>query len=338
MTTSVFVSGATGFIAQHIVQQLIQKGYKVVGTVRSTEKGDRLKKNLDSPNFEYEIVKDIAAPHAFDEALKKHPEVTVFLHTASPFHFKAKDFEKEILDPAIKGTKNAMLSIKDFGPQIKKVVVTSSYAAIAPPDGTFGPEYVLSEESWNPVTYEEALSHPNHAYRGSKTFAEKAAWEFVEKEKPNFTLNTVNPAFVFGPQAFISEISDTLNTSSEVLNAFTNLGPDDEVPATMGGWVDVRDVARVHLHALESDVTDFRYLLITSRFHAQEIADIVNENIAELKGKVPVGNPGTGPELVKHLSKIDNSKTFDLVGPFIPFKESVIDSISQILEAKKSKA
>jgi nucleoside-diphosphate-sugar epimerase len=36
-------------------------------------------------------------------------------------------------------------------------------------------------------------------YRASKTFAEKAAWEFIEKEKPNFTLATINPPMVFGP-------------------------------------------------------------------------------------------------------------------------------------------
>ena len=49
---------------------------------------------LQSENFTYEIVKDIAVKGAFDDALKKHPEVTVFLHTASPFHFNVTDIEK----------------------------------------------------------------------------------------------------------------------------------------------------------------------------------------------------------------------------------------------------
>ena len=107
-STSVFVSGASGYIAQELVKQLIQKNYKVVGTVRSNEKGDSLKENLkaaglQSENFSYEIVKDIAVEGAFDEALKAHPEVTIFLHTASPFHFNVTDVEKELLLPAING-------------------------------------------------------------------------------------------------------------------------------------------------------------------------------------------------------------------------------------------
>ena len=114
MSKAVYVSGATGFIAQHIVKDLIEKGYKVIGSVRSAEKGDQLAKNLNSDNFSYEIVKDIAEPNAFDESLKKHPEVEYFMHTASPFHFNTSDIEKDLLLPAVEGTKNAFKSIKAY--------------------------------------------------------------------------------------------------------------------------------------------------------------------------------------------------------------------------------
>lgn len=334
--TSVFVSGATGFIAQHIVKQLIEKGYKVVGTVRSTEKGDRLKKNLGSDNFEYEIVKDIAEPNAFDEALKKHPEVTVFLHTASPFHFNTNDVEKDLLIPAIQGTKNALTSIKKYAPQIKKVVITSSFAAVSPPDKLgLNDLPPLNEDSWNPTTYELALTNPIFAYRGSKTFAEKAAWEFIESEKPNFTLNTVNPTYVFGPQAFASEVSDTLNTSSEALNKFLKLKPDDEVPVSYGGFADVRDVARTHIFAFEEDISGYRFLLATSRFTSQDVLDILNANFPQLKGKIPVGTPGSGKDIVSQLRAIDNSQTIAKIGKCIDLEKSVVDSIQQILEVRK---
>lgn len=49
------------------------------------------------------------------------------------------------------------------------------------------------------MTLEDAQANPSAGYRASKTYAEKAAWEFVEKEKPNFTLSTINPPLVFGP-------------------------------------------------------------------------------------------------------------------------------------------
>ena len=135
---------------------------------------------------------------SFNDALKHHPEVTVFLHTASPFHFKAKDVEKELLIPAVNGTKNALKAIKDYAPQVKRVVVTSSIAAIKVEAKENDSTFVTTEETWNPISWEEALTNPVfRAIVDLKTFAEKAAWEFVEMEKPLFILSTVNPVIVF---------------------------------------------------------------------------------------------------------------------------------------------
>jgi nucleoside-diphosphate-sugar epimerase len=83
-------------------------------------------------------------------------------------------------------------------------VITSSFAAIVDPSKGFWPEHTWSEEDWNPITQKEAEENPISAYRASKTFAEKAAWEFLEKEKPGFTIATINPPMVFGP--IVSEV------------------------------------------------------------------------------------------------------------------------------------
>jgi nucleoside-diphosphate-sugar epimerase len=80
-------------------------------------------------------------------------------------------------------------AIKKSAPTVKRVVITSSFAAII--DSKAGPGYQYSEKDWNPITEEEALQNASNGYRASKTFAEKAAWDFVEKEKPNFTIATV---------------------------------------------------------------------------------------------------------------------------------------------------
>ena len=93
-----------------------------------------------------------------------------FLHTASPFHFKAGNIEQELLIPAINGTKNALLAIKQFGHKIKHVVITSSVVAV----GKFGKfprtstastslsssVVVADENSWNPITWEMSLKNP----------------------------------------------------------------------------------------------------------------------------------------------------------------------------------
>lgn len=120
---------------------------------------------------------------------------------------------------------------------VKKVIITSSFAAVTDASKGNWPERTYSEADWNPMTHEEALSNPargytgkstatmQHAYLqqlprkttrpsvaqmrkmmehinvsvGSKAFAEKAAWEFVEKERPTFSLSTIEPTLVFGP-------------------------------------------------------------------------------------------------------------------------------------------
>ncbi|CAH2350656.1 putative NADPH-dependent methylglyoxal reductase Grp2p [[Candida] railenensis] len=334
MAGSVFVSGATGFIAQHIVKQLIEEGYTVVGSVRSTEKGEALKKNVGD-KFSYEIVKDIQEEGAFNEALKKHPEVTVVLHTASPFHFKATDPEKELLLPAVHGTKNALKAVAEFAPQVKTVVITSSYAAIAPADKEIDPTFTITEETWNNISWEDAKANAFSGYRGSKAFAEKAAWEFVKTEKPNFVLSIVNPVFVFGPQAFDSEIKAELNTSAEFINNILKQKPDEELAAFKGAFIDVRDVSKAHILAFEKpELAEQRLLLANGRFAAQDVADILNTKFKDvLGGKIPVGTPGSGPEVTSKLAKIDNSKTKKSLGfEFASLEKTVADTVQQILD------
>ncbi|CCE78191.1 Piso0_000808 [Millerozyma farinosa CBS 7064] len=332
--TTVFVSGATGFIAQETVKQLVQKGYKVIGSVRSAERGDRLKKNLGSDNFTYEIVEDIQKEGSFDETLKKHPEVTIFLHTASPFHFKTTDIENDLLKPAVEGTKNALKAIKEHGPNVKKVVITSSFAAIKKNTGDDNPNLVLTEESWNDSTKEQAVKDPLSGYIASKAFAEKAAWEFLEKEKPQFVLSTVNPTLVLGPQAFISEIKNELNTSSEVINSILKSGPNDPLPPILEFFIDVRDVAKAHIAAFEKKEAEGKRLLVSEgRFVAQNIVDYINKDFPQFKGKIAAGNPGQYPDF-NAFSKIDNSKTREILGfDFINFETCVKDTVQQILDA-----
>ena len=86
------------------------------------------------------------------------------LHTASPFHFNVDDPVKDFLDPAIKGTTGILKSIKAYAPSVKRVVITSSFAAIV--NGKQHPS-VYSEANWNPITWEEGLNHAN-VYRASK--------------------------------------------------------------------------------------------------------------------------------------------------------------------------
>lgn len=336
MSTSVFVTGATGFIAQHVIKLLLSKGYKVVGTVRSAAKGDHLKTLFSTDNFSYEVVSDIVSTGAFDKALENHPEVTVFLHTASPVSFSVENVEEELLKPAVEGTKNVLSAIKAHGPQIKHVVVTSSVVSMFDASRLKDPTYTLSEKSWNPITWEESKSNSTFGYFGSKKFAEKAAWDFVESEKPSYTLNFVNPLYVFGPQAFDSEVKDELNLSAEIINKLLKLDPNATIPENDGVFIDVRDVAKAHLAAFENGFSNERLLLSSQAFTSQALLDILNQNFEELKGKLPVGNPGDYLN-ADPVSTVDNKKTKQLLGfPLVDLQTSVVDSVSQILKAKQA--
>ncbi|QFZ26176.1 Putative NADPH-dependent methylglyoxal reductase [Clavispora lusitaniae] len=339
MTQTVLVSGASGFIALHTVKHLLEKGYSVVGSVRSTEKGENLKKLLGSDKFSYEIVKDIVEPGAFDDFVKKHPEATVFLHTASPFHFNVTDVKKDLLEPAVNGTRNALSAVKKFGPQIKRVVVTSSYAAIMSTldPSQAGSSVVENEETWNPLTWEGSLENALVGYCGSKKFAEKAAWDFVEQEKPNFVLSTVNPVYVFGPQAFDALVTDSLNTSAEVINGVLKAkGSDAEIPKVNAFAVDVRDVADAHIAAFEkNEAKSKRLLLSAGPFTQQTILDVLHKDFPDKTKAIPAGNPGEDKEAIKNFLTLDNSWTKSVLGfKLKTVEESIHDTVAQIFKLK----
>ena len=336
MSTTVFVSGANGFIAQHIIKQLIEKNYKVVGSVRSNEKGDQLVARFGD-GFQYEIVSDMSKSGSFDEVLKKHPEVTVFLHTASPFHFNATDVEKDMYYPAIEGTLNALKAVDKYGPQVKNVVVTSSFTALIDLNREADPTLTYTEENWNPMSREEGAQNAFLGYFVSKKLAEKAAWDYVEQTKPHYLFNTVNPTYVYGPQAFDADVKETLNTSSEFINMALKLKPDDEIPGYTGPFIDVRDVAKAHLVAFENKEADHkRLVLASSRFVFQDFLDIIHKHFLEkAKAKqLPLGNSGAGKEVIAKAAKLNFAETERVLGfKYIDLETCVVDSVKQIFDS-----
>ena len=140
-------------------------------TVRSQQKADKIKEahsNYGKDKLDFSIVEDIAKENAFDEAVKSSPPFEAVIHTASPFHFNVTDVQKQLLDPAVIGTTGILKSIKKSAPTVKKVVITSSFAAIVNPFKGTWPEHTYSEADWNPLTHEEALKDPANGYRGKQ--------------------------------------------------------------------------------------------------------------------------------------------------------------------------
>jgi nucleoside-diphosphate-sugar epimerase len=198
----VLVTGGSGFLGIHCVNELLERSHRVRTTVRSAEKGEYLKKlfKRHGDKLEYVIAEDLEKEGVFDEAVKG---VEGVLHTASPFHFDAENAVLDkLVNPAVNGTNNVLNSIiKEKG--IKRVVVTSSFAAVLDRNakGHAQMEKHYTEADWNQSDADESAELGNkqsgmNGYRASKTLAEKAAWNFVEAHQPTWDLVTINPPFI----------------------------------------------------------------------------------------------------------------------------------------------
>ncbi|KAK9378079.1 uncharacterized protein V2V93DRAFT_141175 [Kockiozyma suomiensis] len=330
---TVLLTGASGFIAGWVLKFLLEKGYTVIATVRSEDKAEYLKGLYPADSkLSFVIVPDIAAPNAFDEAIKT-PGIDYIIHTASPFHFRVTDPVKDLLDPAIKGTESVLTATKAFAPQVKHVVITSSFAAII--DASYGnrPGYVYTEKDFNPVTWDEAVTGPPATtYRASKTFAEKAAWDFLEKEKPNFSISTINPPLVWGPM--LHQVTpETINTSNDSIWTLMNGSQKTIPPLRVPLWVDVRNVALAHVLALEKEAAkNQRYFLVAGSFSFKEITDYLLKTFPELKGKVPTELTAPEPTAAE-LFGADHSKSVkDLGIEYIGLEQTIYDLGKQLVD------
>ncbi|POS83812.1 hypothetical protein EPUL_005995 [Erysiphe pulchra] len=324
----------SGFIAAHVLDLLLKRGHTVVTTVRSDEKASKIRNAfgfyVQSGLLDFRIVQDIAQPGAFDEALKTEG-LEVVIHTASPFQLNVEDVKKDLLDPAINGTKGVLESIKKYAPSVRKVIITSSFAAIIDVNKAVDdPSITYTEKSWNPVTEAQALESPSLGYRASKTFAERAAWEFIEKEKPNFTISTVNPPIVYGPILYYHNSHDKLNTSNSfIYDIMSGKRKEDTLNIRPTLWVDVRDVALAHIKAFELEEAAGQRLFVTAGLKSdRDIADVIRKNFPDLVAKLP-NLDTTQPSA--DIYNYDNSITIGIIGPTqYSFEQSIEDTVRSL--------
>jgi len=247
----VAVTGASGYIGSWCVSDLVAKGYQVRGTVRSLKNNEKVQhlKDITAPVQLFEA--DLLVDGSFDECFAGCSAV---LHVASPFQMNVKDPQKDLIDPALKGTLNVLESCKRAG--VKRVVLTSSCAAILEEDAATNPEKyknkVWTEKDWNTTATLE-----KSAYCLSKCLAEKAAWEFCEKN--NIVLTTICPNLVVGPPLSPRTDSTSINTILLLLKgAFIEEG----LPNYSFGIVHVRTVAEAHVLALKKKAAENERFLV----------------------------------------------------------------------------
>ncbi|KAK4497578.1 hypothetical protein PRZ48_012029 [Zasmidium cellare] len=319
----VLLTGGSGFIAAHILDGLLQRGHSVVVTVRSQGKADLVAsahRGMEKHRLDFVIVEDIAREDAFQKG--------AVIHTASPFHFNTTNVQKDLLDPAIIGTKGILKSIEEKAPSVRRVVITSSFAAVVNGSKGFWPEHTYSEADWNPITKEEASKSAVSGYRASKTFAERAAWEFIEQRRPKFTLTTICPPLVFGPVKHLSS-PEALNTCNQRIRDIIQGTDHGQLPP--GLWVDVRDLALGHVLAMEKEdaAANKRFFFTPGTFSSKEVAQIVGKNFPELQHKLQIVNSGDNVKSVSYNINIDHTNRI-LGVPWTSLEKSVVDTVHSI--------
>lgn len=240
-SSPVLVTGATGFVAGWIVKALLEAGATVHAAVRDpsrTEKHAHLDALAARAPGEIKYFKaDLLDEGSYDDAMQG---CAVVFHTASPFTVDVKDPQRELVDPAVKGTRNVLESANRT-PTVKRVVVTSSCAAIYGDnaDVAKAPGGKLNESVWNTSS---SLEHGAYSY--SKTLAEKAAWEVADAQD-RWRLVAVNPSLVIGPALQKAPTSESFNLVKQMGDGTMKSG----APRWAFGIVDVRDLAAAHIAA-----------------------------------------------------------------------------------------
>lgn len=297
--------------------------YEVVTTVRSDEKGHYLLNLFKGQRLSYTIVKDISSEGAFDEAVKSDPPFDAVIHTASPYHFNVTDNKKDMLDPAINGTTGILKAITQGSKSVKHVVITSSFAAIV---NVKNPPKIYNEEIWGDITMEEALAAKDGqtVYRASKTFAEKAAWEFMKTHKPSFALTVLNPPLIYGPVIKQTPSLDDLNTSNQrILNLIHGKATSPGTPI----YVDVRDLALAHVHSIEVPEAANQRIFFTAGIATEkQMGDIVRKNFPEIASKLRDDLADNVPPYT-----FDNSKSIKLLGTkYRSLEETVVETVKSL--------
>lgn len=266
--TRVLVTGGSGYVASWIIKYLLEQGYSVNTTVRDKKKYENYKhltaiaEKSEGNLMIFEA--DLLQNGSFADAMKGCTHV---IHTASPFFISGiKDAQKQLVEPALMGTRN-VLNTANKTASVSKVVLTSSIAAVIGDNIEMNEveNGVLTEKNWNKTS-----TAKHQAYYYSKTIAEKVAWE-INKSQNQWKLVVINPGFVLGPSLTKRVDSTSIDFMRNILRGKFKFG----IPALSFGIVDVRDIAKAHINAAFLTDAQGRHLCVSKVLWALEISNIL---------------------------------------------------------------
>uniref|UniRef100_A0A0W0FT74 NAD-dependent epimerase/dehydratase domain-containing protein n=1 Tax=Moniliophthora roreri TaxID=221103 RepID=A0A0W0FT74_MONRR len=327
-TGLVLVTGATGFIGSHIVSQLLEKNIKVRAVVRSTSKVKTIFPNAGS---QLDIVE---LPSLLDDHTEALKGVTAVIHTAVPGYFNGASNE-ETFKGAYEGTLNIVNQAISLG--IKKIIVTGSAATLFDPGykRAFGDELV-TEKDFGSVELEDIKPQEQDGpsiYQAAKTVADKQLWK-IAQEHPDVDITALLPTMVFGPLVpnfpYGSDLT-SIGTDAFVHELITGGpdGPNTYPSVAFGLVVDVRDVAKAHVLALDAPPVPGRHkrmIIHAGTFKWKDAADVVKKAHPELASRLPSADAVPPAQMDVPL---DTSFASEVLGlkEYIPWQESIVAAV-----------
>jgi len=275
MTSTVLVTGGSGFVGSHVILQLLNAGHTVRTTVRSLSREQSVRAMLreaeaDAPGHRLAFfAADLGRDEGWAEAVAGCEHV---IHVASPIPAAAPKSEDELIVPARDGVLRVLSAARDAG--VKRVVLTSSLGAVYyghPPRAE-----PFDETSWTNLGGEMS------AYVRSKAIAERAAWDFMAADGGALELSVINPAGIFGP-VLGPDFSSSIGLVVRLMNGMLGC------PRLYFGVVDVRDVADLHLRAMtNSAAKGERFIAVSGEALSMlDIAKVLRTRLGDAARKVP---------------------------------------------------
>ena len=281
----VLVTGGSSFIGKHCISQLLEKGYNVRATLRNLKKADEIKSDLKkflNREIELEFFEaDLIEDEGWDKAIIGCDAI---FHVAGPFPFEVTVSEEEQIAPHVDGSLR-ILKIAEKS-NVNRVIMISSIAAayMGKPGETNIDKTKWTDENTKGID----------SYTKSIVLKEKAAWKFVENNT-SVKLTVINPPVVLGPG-----IGKPTKTGSLVLFKKLITKELPVAPPFKQGMVDVRDVAKMFLGALENDKSiGERIFIAEGTYWVKDFCQM----LIDIGHKAPTFTPPIF--LVKFLSNFD---------------------------------
>jgi dihydroflavonol-4-reductase len=270
----VLVTGGTGFIAQYCILALLGAGYRVRTTIRTPARESEVLQHLkvggaepgDRLSF---AVADLGGDQGWAEAVAGCAYV---LHGASPTPSGDQVSLEDWVGPAVGGNLRVLRAARDAG--VKRVVLTSAFGAVGM--GHKPMTRPFDETDWTNLRGEVA------PYQKSKTLSERAAWDFITAEGRGLELSAINPTAVLGP-VLGADYSHSIRLIKNLMDGMPGC------PKVNSGFVDVRDVADLHLRAMTHPAAKGeRFLAIAGHsLWLREVALVLRQRLGSAASRVP---------------------------------------------------